>query len=894
MKTETTARSSGVLTRSVVPVMALAISMAGCSSDGSSLLQRLVGGEVTGLADGGSLTIAEGNTTLDITENGAFAFPGGYRDGESYDVSIQTYPDGQGCEVSNGSGTVEGSSVSNIGIYCFDLPELTAVSGIMEMSLRWSGPDSVDILYSSDRDCDWDNYSVCADAGMMPDVSGDELVLGSVEHDFAADTGWYFVAERAGFRSPLTSARPVPIGFDRSIWDMTIHENSLIVGGEFMVAGMAVGGGGVATSDSGHVVGPLPEITNWVYDVLPDDDDGWFIGGDFTSIGGVPRQFIARVRADGTLDPEWQVSFEGDWIWRMARDGDRLFVVGSFTEVNGEPRSNIAAFSISGNGELDDFAAPTFDNQISTLTISNDTVYVGGYFEDVGGSPREGLAALDSTTGDLDSNWTPSVDSGGVFDMILYDDHVYLGGGFSEINGSPRRLGRVDTDTGILDADFDPGMTDQTNRLLIDNDTLYIGGNFYEIGGTSRANLAALSLPDHELLDWNPELDDSVWGMAVDGDRLYIGGGFRTANGEPRSYAAAFSTGNEAELIDWEPGATEWLYGLSVQGPNVYLAGASPGGVKRERLAAIELTTGRLTDWAPSASGTVRALAVSDSHLYVGGNFESLNNISRVGIGRFNLSGGELDDWDVESDSSIRAIHIRGNTLYVGGAFTEIAETTRGRAAAFDLGNGTIIGTFEPDINDTVHAITSTDDWLYIGGQFSNVGGEALQSLAAINLATGAPDDSWDAGITWGTVRSLSATNERLYAGGSFSPYNLMGYDLTAAGNPRSSDWQPTVTASPFGLPQVYDIFEWGNRVFIAGLFSEITFTDVESVAAIDRDDGNLLTDWEGSAGRWTTHALLADPERNHLIVGGNFRSLSGHFRHNLGSVDPDTGELIW
>jgi hypothetical protein len=45
------------------------------------------------------------------------------------------------------------------------------------------------------------------------------------------------------------------------------------------------------------------------------------------------------------------------------------------------------------------------------------------------------------------------------------------------------------------------------------------------------------------------------------------------------------------------------------------------GGETRNRLAALEASTGNLTSWNPNASGTVNALVVSGSTVYAGGSF---------------------------------------------------------------------------------------------------------------------------------------------------------------------------------------------------------------------------------------------------------------------------------
>ena len=37
--------------------------------------------------------------------------------------------------------------------------------------------------------------------------------------------------------------------------------------------------------------------------VVPDGSGGWYIGGSFTQVGGQTRNYIARINADGSLNP---------------------------------------------------------------------------------------------------------------------------------------------------------------------------------------------------------------------------------------------------------------------------------------------------------------------------------------------------------------------------------------------------------------------------------------------------------------------------------------------------------------------------------------------------------------------------------------------------------------
>jgi uncharacterized protein (UPF0179 family) len=79
-------------------------------------------GTVTGLAQGGALTLLNtrsGTTeTLNVSTNGAFAFPGIRSGGENYSVTVSVQPSLQTCTVTNGSGTVVAGKQTEIGVAC--------------------------------------------------------------------------------------------------------------------------------------------------------------------------------------------------------------------------------------------------------------------------------------------------------------------------------------------------------------------------------------------------------------------------------------------------------------------------------------------------------------------------------------------------------------------------------------------------------------------------------------------------------------------------------------------------------------------------------------------------------------------------------------------------------
>jgi hypothetical protein len=66
------------------------------------------------------------------------------------------------------------------------------------------------------------------------------------------------------------------------------------------------------------------------------------------------------------------------------------------------------------------------------------------------------------------------------------------------------------------------------------------------------------------------------------------------------------------------------------------------GGQSRERLAAIDKTTGLLAPWNPQANGTVRSIAVSGGKVFVAGEFTAINGQPRSKLAVLDPETGRL------------------------------------------------------------------------------------------------------------------------------------------------------------------------------------------------------------------------------------------------------------
>jgi uncharacterized repeat protein (TIGR03803 family) len=113
----------------ILLLIALTATQLSCGGGGSSPAPAFtIGGSVTGLASGTSLVLVNnGADSLSVSTNGAFAFSRSLQSGSTYAITVSVAATGQTCSVSNGSGTVSTSGVSNVGVSC--VPTTYSIGG---------------------------------------------------------------------------------------------------------------------------------------------------------------------------------------------------------------------------------------------------------------------------------------------------------------------------------------------------------------------------------------------------------------------------------------------------------------------------------------------------------------------------------------------------------------------------------------------------------------------------------------------------------------------------------------------------------------------------------------------------------------------------------------------
>ena len=142
--------------RAVLALGTAAFLLAACGGGGgggalavSTATKYQVSGSLTGLTSGASVVLAVNGQSLTVSQNGGFDTPVSLGAGSAYSLTVATPPAGEACSVTNGSGTVGSSNVTDVLVACTTHPAVTytvggTVSGLNgSLALLDNGGDKV-------------------------------------------------------------------------------------------------------------------------------------------------------------------------------------------------------------------------------------------------------------------------------------------------------------------------------------------------------------------------------------------------------------------------------------------------------------------------------------------------------------------------------------------------------------------------------------------------------------------------------------------------------------------------------------------------------------------------------------------------------------------------------
>jgi uncharacterized delta-60 repeat protein len=314
-------------------------------------------------------------------------------------------------------------------------------------------------------------------------------------------------------------------------------------------------------------------VNDYVLASAVQPDGKILIAGGFTSVLGQPRNRIARLNADGTLDAGFNPDANNDVFSVVVQADGGILLGGWFTSVGGTARNRIAR--VNAAGTLDAGFDPDVNGSVLSVAVQADGgILFGGLFTSVGGTARNNIARVDAA-GALDAGFNPDVTNNTVFSVAVQaDSRILIGGAFTSVSGITRnRIARVDS-AGTLDLGFNPNANNIVYTVAVQADgRILLGGSFTGVGGTTRNRIARVDAAGTLDASFNPNANSNVLSVAVQTDgRILLGGAFTSVGGTTRNSTARV---NAAGALDagFNPNAEGSVTSVTVQADGRILLG---------------------------------------------------------------------------------------------------------------------------------------------------------------------------------------------------------------------------------------------------------------------------------------------------------------------------------
>lgn len=611
-----------------------------------------------------------------------------------------------------------------------------------------------------------------------------------------------------------------------------------------------------------------------------------YAGGIFSSTGGVPASYIARWNGDN-----WSALGGGldNSVQAIQVVGNDLYVCGDFTfatnsggaaiRVNRVARWDGSTWSALGQGA---------SSTCYAVSESGGIVYVGGAFSTVtnsGGVPLtvNSIAQWDGTNwstvgGGVGHHLPPPGGASYVYKLANLGGNIYASGVFTyatNTGSGALRVNQIARWDGSSWSALGTGLNSWAMGLGMKDGNLYAGGGFTWATNTGGAAVSANRVAVWNGSNWSTlgrGLGNAVRTLVWRGEELIVGGDFTTTtnSGNQTVTVNRLARWNGSGWLAFGSGINNGVRAVKVSGSDLYVGGnftlannETTGNVLSR--GVIKWSGGQWSGLGFGVNNNVNALALSGSNLYVGGNFTVATNsgggtVNASRIARWNgvswsgLSGG--------LNGLVEAVELSGSNVFVGGLFTVATNSgiplTVNRVAQW---NGSAWSALGLGLNGTVNALAVSGDQLYAGGIFTiatNTGGMAV----TVNRIA-----RWD-GTNW------SALGAGL--GGSVGALLVSGNDLYAGANPGVVRWDGvTWTSLGLGLNgSATELAMSGGDLFACGTIAIATnLGGTVTVNRIARWDG---VNWSAMGSGVNNTAWGLAVAGNDLYVGGDFSSAGG------------------
>ncbi|MEO7976677.1 T9SS type A sorting domain-containing protein [Flavobacterium sp.] len=642
------------------------------------------------------------------------------------------------------------------------------------------------------------------------------------------------------------------------------------------------------------------------------------IVGEFTNYAYTPKNRIARLNPDGTLDYSFDIGTgANDRISAVTvLPNGKIMIIGNFTSYNGIAINRIARLNTDGTLDTT-FIAGTGFNGYSCLAIQTDgKILIGGYFTSYNDVATKHIVRL-NTNGSLDNTFDPGVGPTSTVREIVIktDGKIVIIGAFLSYAGISRNgIAQLNAD-GTLDTTFFPGNgAVGIESIALQNDgKVLIGGYFAAYNFTSKNGVVRLNLDGtiDNTFNLGGGPDFSVKEIVIQSDaKILIGGQFTSYDGISRNRIARLNADGSLDVnFDTAIGANETVSSIALQADGKILTAGdftSYNDTLRGRLArintdgTIDTTFFNPEGFAKGSDNTIVSVAMQpDGKILLAGEFTSYNGIPKVATIRLNADGtldAPFNPTTIGTGSAVEysiVVQPDGKILLAGRHF-DSNFILRGRLLRMNAEDGSLDETFyigAGNANGDVYSIAlQSDGKILIGGIFSSYTGVSRNRIARLNT-DGKIDTTFDPLLgTNNAINSIVVQPDgKILIGGTFTTYNGISRNRIARLN---ADGTLDTTFNPgTGANNIVNAIalQTDGKILISGIFTSYNSTAKKYLVRLN-SDGLLDTTFNSGTGAdGPIKSIKVQLDKKILIGGGGyFTSYDGILRNNIALLNTD------
>jgi len=401
-------------------------------------------------------------------------------------------------------------------------------------------------------------------------------------------------------------------------------------------------------------------------------------------------------------------------------------------------------------------------------------------------------------------------------------------------------------------------------------------------------SLATLSLLSAQELKNTWGFNGEVSVIKPYGEKIYIGGKFDYYG--PITGSGALIREDDTTPSTNFPKVNGHINACVPDGSGGWYIGGSftrVGDVDRENLAQIN-SDGTVSAWDPKANGEIIKIAAGNDAVFVSGYFSSVGGQPRNYVAKLNKSNGAAyTDWDPNPDQFVYAIALDGKYVYLGGSFRKICGTNKQFVAKVKASDASLVTEWRTIPNGVVRAIALQGNAVYLGGDFNslyNIG-------VALYVAKVKSSDGTTGGNGWNpspndVVTDIAIDGNKIFLAGKFTEIGaekkIHSQFLAVVGSDKGKPdllWE----AKPNNF--IDDIEIYNGKLYVVGEFTQIGGQIANHVARLDEYYGLADTDWLPNAN--TTVKTIAF-DGNRILLGGSFFSVGGKSVKNIVRLNKD------